>query len=188
MGERQVKTQGDKKESQATSATGVDNAANNGYRTSSRLANKRTIQARQIGTNVGDLVSSKLVSIISADGSEPETITSDGDGKPPAVAIEKLVPFAKVVRLCLACKSNGTALVSHSFSVALPLPLRALQEPNKEGLVASLGMDNTDDDDDGDDDDNGGGKPRANSDILQVPSNAVRMRRLLSPIDSLLQV
>jgi hypothetical protein len=190
MGEREVKTQGDK-ESQATSAMGVENATNNGRRASSRLANKRTTQSGQIGTNLEDIVSSKLMSIISADDSEPESITSDGDYKPPAVAAEKLVTFAVVVRLCLSCKSIATAFVSRSFYVALASHLRALQEPNKEGLVASLGMNDTDDDgdDDHDDDDNGGGKPRAKSDIVQAPSDAVSRRRLvLITVDYLLQV
>jgi hypothetical protein len=95
MGKRGVKTQGDKKESQATSATGVEIAAINGCRTSSTLANKRTTQAGQIGTNVEDIVSTKLVTIMSVNDSEPESITNDGEGTPaPVVATE-------VVRLCL---------------------------------------------------------------------------------------
>jgi hypothetical protein len=119
MGEHQVKTQGDKRESQATTATGVENAANNVCRTSSRLANERTTQAGQIGTNVGDIVSSRLMPIISVDGSEPESITSDGDGKPPPVATEKMVPFDMVVRLlCLSCKS----IQRYSVSLVLCCP------------------------------------------------------------------
>jgi predicted HTH transcriptional regulator len=74
MGEREVKTQGNKKESQATSAMGVENAANNGRRTSSRLANKPTTQSGQIGTNVEDIVSSKLVSTIPGDEPGDDTI------------------------------------------------------------------------------------------------------------------
>jgi hypothetical protein len=116
MGEREVMTQGEKKESRATSTTGVENAVTDGCRTSLRLANKHTTESVQIGTNIGDNVSSKLVSV---DDSEPESVTSDGDGTPPVVATEKLVPFVMVVRLCLSCKSNGTAFVSHSFRFVL---------------------------------------------------------------------
>jgi hypothetical protein len=105
MGKGGVEKQGLKKQSQATSA---ETAVSDGCRTSSSLANKRTIQAELIGINVEDIESSKLVSIVAVDESEVESIASDGDDKPHLIATKpRLVSFAVVVRLCLSRKSNA---------------------------------------------------------------------------------
>jgi hypothetical protein len=168
--------QGCKKQSQAASAAGVENAASDGCRTSSRLAKKRTTQAELTGINAEHIESSSLVAVVAVEGDEPESITSDDGPK-------TLVSYAVVVRLCLSCKSNGTALF------LTRCVLRILQEPNKEDLVASSRIDNADDDNDDEDDydDNGGGKPRASNTVL-VPSDAVRRRRLLTTVEYMRQV
>jgi hypothetical protein len=110
MGKGGVEKQGVKKQSQATSAMGVVTTASDGCRTSSSLADKRTIQAELIGINVEDIESSKLVSDVAVDDSELKSIASDGYGKPHSVATKTLVQFAVVVRLCLSRKSNATEL------------------------------------------------------------------------------
>jgi hypothetical protein len=86
-------------QSQVTSAMGVGIAASDECRTSSSLVNKRTTRAELIGINAEDIDSSKLVSDVSVEESESESTTCNGDGKPPAVATSKLVPYTWVVSL-----------------------------------------------------------------------------------------
>jgi hypothetical protein len=99
MGKHGVEKQQDKMQSQATSAMGVEIAASDECRTNSSLANKRTNRAELIGINAEDIDNSKLVSAVSVEEIESESITCNGDGKPTAVATPKLVPYNWVVSL-----------------------------------------------------------------------------------------
>jgi hypothetical protein len=102
MRKQGIEKQEDNMQSQAMSTMGVEIAASVGCRsTSSSLVNKQTTGAELIGINAADIdFSSKLASVVSVDDSDHESITSNGDdGKPPAVATNKLVPYTGVVSL-----------------------------------------------------------------------------------------
>jgi hypothetical protein len=102
MRKQGIEKQEDSMQSQARFAMGVEIAASDGCRsTSSSLDNRRTTGAELIGINADDTdFSSKLVSVVSVDDSDHELITSNGDnGKPPAIATQKLVPNIGVVSL-----------------------------------------------------------------------------------------
>jgi hypothetical protein len=135
MGKHGLEKQGVEKQSQATSVMGVEIAASDGCRTSrSRLLakNKRsTTGAELIGINADNMDSSKLVSVV---GSDHESITSNGDdGKPPAVATNKLVPFAVVVSLgwSRASRTVQRCYVSHTLSLALLFLSRVFNYSNQ---------------------------------------------------------
>jgi hypothetical protein len=111
-----IEKQEDNMQSQAMSTMFVEIAASDGCRsTSSSLFNRRTTRAELVGINAADIdFSSKLASVVIVEDSDHESISSNGDdGKPPAVATNKLVPNIVVVSLCW---SRASRTVQRCFS------------------------------------------------------------------------